>query len=473
MNIVFAASESAPFIKSGGLGDVMEALPKELSKGGNKVSVFIPYYRDIKIKYEEELEYLSCFDLHLSWRNLYCGIFKKEINENLTYYFIDNEFYFGREGGIYGHLDDGERFAFFQKAIIEAIIHLNIDAEVIHVNDWQTACIPLILKATGGYGENIRKIKTVLTIHNIEYQGKADKSFITEVLGVDPEWSGAAEFDGCFNSLKCGIVLCDRLSTVSPTYAFELRHAYFAHGLSQIISENSYKMKGILNGIGDNVNPKDDGFIYKKYWAGRYKTKCDNKAMLQKELGLIENPDIPVFAVISRLVDHKGIPLIERVGENIPLKGAQLVVIGTGEKRFEDYFRWLADKYPGMVSSNITFSNELASKVYAGADFFLMPSKSEPCGLSQMIAMKYGTIPIVRETGGLFDTVPPYNEMTGEGRGFTFKVYNAHDMLDAIMRAIEFYGKKEPLKALSKKIMLEDFSWTGAAKEYLNLYNGG
>lgn len=473
MNIVFAASESAPYIKTGGLGDVMGALPEELSKTGNKVSVFIPYYSDIKRKYESELTYVCCFDVPLSWRKLYCGIFKKEINENLTYYFIDNEAYFARDGGIYGYDDDGERFAFFSKSILEAFYRLGFVPEVIHLNDWQTAYIPLLIKATDGYGESVRKIKTVLTIHNIEYQGKADKSFITDILGISEGWSGAAEFDGCFNALKAGIVLSDKLTTVSPTYAFELRHAYFAHGLSGIISENSYKMKGILNGIGDNVSPKTDPFIYKNYQAGRYKAKCENKAALQRELGLVENPDIPVFAVITRLVDHKGIPLIERVGENIPEAGAQLVVIGTGEKRFEDYFRWLQSAYPGMVSSNITFSNELASKVYAGADFFLMPSKSEPCGLSQMIAMKYGTVPIVRETGGLFDTVPPYNEETGEGRGLTFKVYNAHDMLDAVYRAIGLYTKKDLLKALVKKIMLEDFSWAGAAQEYLDLYHGG
>ncbi len=470
MNIVFAASESAPFIKTGGLGDVMGALPKELSKGDNKVSVFIPYYRAVKEKFESELEYLCNFDVYLSWRNLYCGIFKKEINKNLTYYFIDNEFYFSRDGGIYGHNDDGERFAFFSKAVIEAVSRLDIPAEVIHANDWQTSLIPLLIKSNDGYGENIKNIRTVLTIHNIEYQGKANENFVSEVLGISEKWADAARFDGCFNALKCGIVLCDKLSTVSPTYAFELRHEYFSHGLSGIISENSYKMKGILNGIDEDVSPKKDNWIFKKYWAGRYKTKLENKAAMQRELGLSENPNIPVFAVISRLVDHKGIPLIERVGEDIVKSGAQLAVIGTGEERFENYFRWLANEYPGAVSSNITFSNELASKVYAGADFFLMPSKSEPCGLSQMIAMKYGTIPVVRETGGLFDTVTPYNAETGEGRGFTFKVYNAHDMLDAVKRAIEFYSDKTALKAVVKRIMTEDFSWEKAAKEYINLY---
>lgn len=473
MNIVFATSEGAPFIKTGGLGDVMGALPLELSKGEDRISVFLPYYRQVKEKYEGELTYVTSFEVPLAWRNLYCGIFKKEINENLVYYFIDNEYYFKRDGGIYGHTDDGERFAFFSKAILESLIHLGLPCDVIHSNDWQTAYIPLLLKATQGYSEEIKRIKTVLTIHNIEYQGKADLNFIPEILGISSEWNGVCEFDGLFNSLKSGIVLCDKLTTVSPTYAFELRHAYFAHGLSGIISENAYKMTGILNGIGDNFNPATDNAIYKKYTPGRYKAKQENKLALQRELGLVENADIPMFAIITRLVDHKGIPLIERVGEKIPEAGAQFVIIGTGDTRFEDYFRWLQSRYPGMVSANITFSAELASKVYAGSDFFLMPSKSEPCGLSQMISMKYGTIPIVRETGGLFDTVMPYNHETGEGRGFTFKVYNAHDMLDAIYRAMDLYSRKNELKALVKKDMSEDFSWGKAAKEYRNLYYGG
>lgn len=468
MNIIFATSEAAPFIKTGGLGDVMGALPVELSKGEDKISVFLPYYGDVKRKFEAELTYVTNFDVFLSWRNLYCGIFKKEINKNLTFYFIDNEYYFRRDGGIYGHNDDGERFAFFSKAIIEAVIKLGLPCDILHANDWQTAYIPLLIKATYGYGEEIKNIKTALTIHNIEYQGKADKSFLTEILGVSAEWSGASEFDGCFNALKCGIVLCDFLTTVSPTYAFELRHEYFAHGLSGIISENGYKMRGILNGIGDNFSPVTDGYIYKKYQAGRYKAKCENKAALQKELGLIENPDIPLIGIVSRLVDHKGIPLIERVGEEIIRKGAQLVVLGTGDARFEDYFRWLQGRCPGMVSANITFNNELSSKIYAGCDFFLMPSKSEPCGLAQMIALRYGTIPIVRQTGGLNDTISDSGD--GKGNGFTFASYNAHDMKHAVERALEGYKDRDGWNILKKRAMDCDNSWNTSAGSYIGLY---
>ena len=455
MNIVYAASEGAPFIKTGGLGDVIGSLPLELSKGEDKIFVFLPYYKGIKNKYEKDLEYVCCFNIYLAWRMPYCGIFRKKINDNLYYYFIDNEFYFMRDG-IYGYNDDGERFAFFSKAVMEAMYHLDITPDIIHCHDWQTSVIPLFMKAVYAPIERYSKAKTVLTIHNIEYQGKADKSFVTEVLGISGDYTSVCEYDGCFNALKSGIVLCDKLTTVSPTYAFELRHEYFSYGLSGIITENAYKMRGILNGIGDNVGPESDKFIFRKYRAGLYKPKCDDKAFLQKKLGLFENPDLPVVAIISRLVKHKGVELVECVGDEIADSGIQL-----------------AGRHPGMVSANITFDNALASMVYAGADFILMPSKSEPCGLSQIIAMKYGTVPIVRETGGLFDTVPPYNYETGEGRGFTFKVFNAHDMLDAVRRAAELYKDKDRFKKLVKNIMSVDFSWKNAAEEYKKIYYGG
>lgn len=469
MKIVFAASECGPFIKTGGLGDVIGALPPELARGGDEISVFVPYYKKIKEKYESELEYICCFDVYLSWRKLYCGIFKKQISDNFNVYFVDNEYYFMRDE-CYGHPDDGERFAYFSKAVLEAFYHLDMNPDAVHCHDWQTATIPLLLKSTYGLIDRYAKIKTVLSIHNVEYQGKADLNFVTDVLGISAQWNSVCEFDGLFNGLKSGIVLCDKLSTVSPTYAFELRHAYFAHGLAEIISENSYKMTGILNGIDENVGPASDEYLYKKYRAGRYKTKLENKAFLQETLGLRVDENIPVVGMISRLVTHKGLELLERVGDEIAGRGIQLVILGTGDARFENFFRQLAARHPGMVSANITFSNELASRVYAGSDFLLMPSKSEPCGLSQMIAMKYGTVPIVRETGGLFDTVYPYNPETGEGRGLTFKIFNAHDMLDAVVRAAELYRDKNKMKALVKNIMSIDFGWKNAAEEYKKLY---
>ena len=352
------------------------------------------------------------------------------------------------------------------------LMHIDFEPDIIHINDWQTSLVPAFLRSQYYQMEKYRKIKTVLTIHNIEYQGKMPNEFLSNVLGMDEGMRNVLTYGGCLNFLKSAIVLCDKITTVSRTYSYEIRYAYYAHGLDRILEENSYKLCGITNGINTDIfNPNKDKNIYFNYKAGEVLKKRDNKLALQREFGLEENGDIPVVSMISRLVAHKGLDLVARVSHEIMNLGVQLVILGTGDEKYENHFRHMAYVYPGRVSANIKFDTALASKIYAGSDIFLMPSKSEPCGLSQLIAMRYGTIPVVRETGGLFDTVPALNPETLEGRGFTFKVYNAHDMLDAVRRAVEFYYDKVKYTKVVKNIMKYDCSWKKAAAEYVNVYN--
>ncbi len=479
MKILFAASEAAPFIKSGGLGDVMGALPPQLSKNPDaEVAVILPYYDKIKEAGFENIEFLTSFGMTLAWRNCHVGIFKAEIKKRgagkrkgtkVTYYFVDNESYFCR-GTLYGCEDDGERFAYFSKAVLEALQHIDFVPDIIHANDWQTGFLPLFLKAHYSHIDLYKNIKTVYTIHNIEYQGLANGDFLQDVLGVDEKYRIDATHDNMINAMKCAIVLCDKLTTVSETYANELSFSYFAHGLQDIISDNRYKTCGIVNGIDtDLYNSAKDEKIPHKFTAEKLAGKEKCKKALQKELGLPES-DVPMFAMITRLVKHKGLELVEGVLENLAKMDIQLVIIGTGDKHFEEMFKHAAQAYPEKISANILFDAKMASKLYAAADFFLMPSKSEPCGLSQMIAMRYGTIPIVRETGGLFDTVKPVNTETSEGRGFTFKLFNAHDMLYAIERAADFYKDSEKMAKLRAGVMKIDFSWEEAGEKYLWLY---
>ena len=474
MKILFAASEAAPFIKTGGLGDVASALPAELSKiQGNEVAVFIPYYSAIKYNKEIKAEYITSFTVPLAWRNIYCGIFKAKRRigrKSVTYYFLDNEYYFGR-GHLYGDTDDGEKFAFFSKAILESLQHIGFYPDIIHCNDWQTAFLPLFYKAFYRNINEYSNIKIVYTIHNIEYQGKADPGFLPEVLGVSEYWRGVVSFDGLINAMKSAIVLCDKLTTVSPTYSHEILYAYFAHGLEKILQENSYKLVGILNGIDTKVfDPKTDKNIYKNFEHGDIALKAENKKFLQQQLGLEVSDQIPMFAMISRFVPHKGIDLVERVIEDMAQMNIQLVLLGTGYENYENTFKYYDYAYHNKISANIKFDGPLANMIYAGADYFLMPSKSEPCGLAQMIAMRYGTVPIVREVGGLYDTVPPIDMETLKGRGFTFKTYNAYDMLDAVRRAESFFYQTEKRAAVVDNIMKEDFGWKNSAKKYMNIY---
>ncbi len=470
MKILFVSSEAEPFAKSGGLGDVAGSLPLELSKEkDNEVCLIMPFYKSIKENTALNIEYVCNFYVPLSWRNCYVGIFKKKVGK-LCYYFIDNDYYFSSNG--YGYENDGERFAFFSKGVLEALMHISFEPNVIHCNDWQCGFIPLFLKAHYGGLKMYSDIKTVFTIHNIEYQGKAEKSFITDVLGVSADFEEAIMHDGMVNAMKTGIELSDKVTTVSKTYSYEIRYEYFSHGLDSVLNKNAHKIQGVINGIDiKKYNPKTDKSIASFFDYKNTEGKRACKAWLQKEKGLFENSDIPMVSIISRLVPHKGMELIERVADELCSLDIQLVILGTGYREYEDLFKTLEYRYRGKVSSNILFSGELASQIYAASDFLLMPSKCEPCGLSQMIAMHYGTIPIVRETGGLVDSVQPINVQDLSGDGFTFKSYNAHDMLGAVKRGIEFYHSgTENLKKVRTNIMKKDFSWKKSAQEYISIY---
>lgn len=472
MKILYAASEAAPYIKSGGLGDVLEALPKALSELDNfEVGVILPFYKTLKDDSAFKPEFVTNFYMPLGWRTSYVGIFKLKKGK-ITYYFVDNEYYFNREGGYYGHYDDGERFAYFSKAILESLRYIDFYPDVIHLNDWQTACVPVFYKAFYQSIPEYSAIKTVFTIHNIEYQGKMPLDFKETIMGLPSDMFGAMEYDGCVNFMKSAIVLADKITTVSRTYAHEIMHAYFSHGLDPILRENSYKLTGIVNGINQSIyNPKTDKHIAKHYSATTPAGKAICKCTLQDKLGLEIRNDIPIVSMVTRLVSHKGLDLVERVLPDLLSRNIQLVVLGTGDSKYEDMFRFAEYNYRGKMSACITFSQSLASEIYAGSDIFLMPSKSEPCGLSQLIAMRYGTIPVVRETGGLFDTVPALNPETMEGLGFTFKLFNAHDMLSAVDRAAAFWHDAKKREELIKKLMKHDSSWNGAVQEYAAVYN--
>ena len=473
MKILLATSEAAPFIKTGGLGDVAAALPKALAETPNtEVYVFLPYYKAIKDNPEFEIEYITNFTVPLSWRNVYAGLFRAvSKRKKLQYYFIDNEYYFYRDG-CYGHYDDGERFAFYSKAILEALQYLDWYPDVIHANDWQTAMVPVFLRA---HYMNVAKyppIRTLFTIHNMEYQGRFPDEFVDEVLGLPEDWKSTMHFDTCTNLMKAAIHTADRVSTVSRTYAFEIQDPYYAHGLHDVLRQHAYKLSGVVNGIDTDVfNPAGDPLIYANFDASTLEKKAENKQFLQQRLGLAVR-DVPMVIMITRLVGHKGVDLVQAVMDDLMWDDLQLVIIGTGERQYEDMFRAYAANFPAKMSANIVFDNTLAHQAYAGADLVLMPSKQEPCGLTQLIAMRYGTIPVVRETGGLFDTVPAYNVETGEGNGFTFKSYNAHDMLDAVRRGESlFYNDKEHWTALQKSVMAYDSSWKRSVQEYWDIYH--
>ncbi len=471
MKILFAASEAAPYIKSGGLGDVAQALPEALSREKDcEVTVFLPYYAAIKNNPAFNIEYVTDFTVPLSWRRVYCGLFRAASRrKKLTIYFIDNEDYFLRTG-TYGYYDDGERFAFFSKAILESLRYLDYYPDVIHANDWQTALIPLFLHAHFRHLPEYRQIKTVFTIHNIEYQGIANNSFLQDVLGVDESFRPIMTYNDCINFMKGAIELSDAVTTVSRTYADEIRYAYYSHGLHPILIANGGKLSGIVNGINCSVfDPMTDPAIPAHFGPDDTGGKAVCREALRRELGL-EMRECPIISMVTRLVSHKGLDLVRHILPDLMYRDVQFVILGTGEPEFEDFFRYAADRWHGRVSANIKFDAGLANRIYAGSDLFLMPSKSEPCGLSQMIAMRYGTIPVVRETGGLRDTVPPINVQTGEGMGFTFQSYNAHDMLDAIDRALAFLSDRDRYAAQIRKLMKTDFSWSAAVVRYMAVY---
>lgn len=470
MRIAMVASEAAPFVKTGGLGDVMQALPTELAKlRGNEVCLFLPYYKRIKQNSAIEVEQVGTFSIDLSWRESYVGIFRlKSRRKKLQVYFIDNDYYFGARGTIYGDFDDGERFAYFSKAVMAALYYLDFKPDILHCHDWQAAMAVIYCRAL--YGAWCPETKTVFTIHNVEYQGWADTSFFENALGLPEEYRGKLTFDGAINVMKGAIEVADIVTTVSKTYAEELRYPYYAHRLDGVL--RGAWLWGITNGIDTSVyNPSTDAALAANYSAQEMLGKWENKRALREELGLRTDTDAPILAMVTRLAGHKGIDLLCYIANRLMEREVQLVVVGTGEKQYEYALSGLARQYPGRVAVCLCFDSKLASRVYAGADMYLMPSKSEPCGLSQLIAMRYGTVPIVASTGGLRDTVPPYNGETGEGRGFTFQSYNADDFLGAIDRAVGlYYNDRCRWNELAKHDMECDFSWQAPAAEYMQLY---
>lgn len=477
MKILFATSESFPFIKTGGLGDVSYALPKALRQSGIDVRVIIPKYSQINEEFRSNMKLIKEFRVNIGYRNQYVGLQYMEY-DGVIFYIIDNEYYFKRNEGIYGYYDEAERWAYFSRAVLESIKHFDdFSPDIIHCNDWQTATIIPMLKE--GYAKSnddiYKRIKTVFTIHNIEYQGIFNRSILGDLLGFSDEYFIESAFKYNHDSIsymKVALNYADKISTVSPTYAEEIKTAFYGKGLEEVVSYRHYDLFGIVNGIDyDIFSPETDINIYAQYNDKNLKNKIINKKKLQKELNLPVNAEIPMIGIVSRLVSQKGIDLIECVIEDILKMDVQLVVLGTGDTKYEDMFRYFAYKYPDKLSANIYYGNELSSKIYAASDMFLMPSLFEPCGLGQLIALRYGSIPIVRETGGLKDTIESFNEFTGEGNGFSFKDYNAHDMLYTIERAINFYKDKKVWDKLTKRAIKEDNTWNRSAEKYIELYS--
>lgn len=466
--IVFLGSEAAPFIATGGLADVMGSLPKALAKT-NDVSVILPLYSSINPEFREKFTFLTSFNVSVSWRLQYCGVFFYEY-QGVKFYFIDNEYYFKREGNIYGFYDDGERFAYFSRAALDTIARLNIYPDVLHCNDWQTAASIIYLKGMYYGDQNFSKIKTLFTIHNIEYQGIFGIDTFGDLFGFPDAIKNFVEFDGNVNLMKAAIEMSDAVSTVSPTYAEEIKYSFFAHGLENIININAHKLSGILNGIDvDYYNPESDKYLFANYTVDNLAGKAICKKELQKMLSLPVREDVPVIAVISRLVSHKGLDLIRSAIESLLTQDVQIVILGKGEIAYENFFENIAKTYSGKCVSIIAYNQDLSRKIYSGADIFLMPSKMEPCGLSQMIASRYGTVPVVRETGGLNDSIKAYTGV--KGNGFTFSDYNAHDMLYVINEAIRTYHDKNAWADVQKRAMTTDFSWKVQSGEYEKLYN--
>lgn len=466
MKVLFAASEAYPFAMSGGLADVAGALPKALRSRFVGCRVVMPLYGTVSEEMRSKMKFITHITVPVAWRRQYCGIFEAHI-DGVIYYLLDNQYYFKRDT-LYGHYDDAERFAFFSRAVLEIIPYIDFTPDIIHCNDWQTAMIPVYKDRF--YHEGIYKdIKTVFTIHNIQYQGKYGYELLGDVLGLSESDSHLVEYESCVNLMKGGIECADRVTTVSRTYAEEILTPWFSHGLDEILKLRQFKLSGIVNGIDVDVyNPETDPLIYEGFSAENLEGKAVNKAKLQEEMGLPVKPDVPVIGIVSRLVSHKGFDLVKRVFEDMLKADIQFAILGSGEWEFETFFYGMKEKYPDKVGLRLGFIPQLAHRIYAGADIFLMPSKSEPCGLAQMVALRYGTIPIVRETGGLKDTIQDSGD--GKGNGFTFATYNAHDMLDAVWRSLAGYADREGWEILVKRAMYCDNSWKRSAGEYIKIY---
>lgn len=470
--VLFVASEANPFAGTGGLADVIASLPKALAaKGEYDVRVVIPLYQAVSPAYRATFRFEGNFNVPVAWRNQYCGVFSLKY-DGVTFYFIDNEYYFKR-GNLYGYYDDGERFAFFSRAVLEMMQYLDYYPDILHCHDWQTALSVVYLKTIYANRYGYDHIKALFTIHNIEYQGKYGYELLSDLFGLPEYCKQILDYDGCLNLMKGAIQLAERFSTVSKTYASEIKNPYFAHGLEYMTTQNEYKLVGILNGIDENVyDPSKDDKLFAAYSAKDTSGKKICKTELQKMLALPVREDVPIIAIISRLVPAKGLDLVKCVFEELLAEDVQVIVLGKGDGEYEDYFRYIAERYSGKCRAIIAYNRDLSSKIYSGADIFLMPSKHEPCGLSQMIACRYGTIPVVRSTGGLADSIIAHNEGNREGgNGFVFHTYNAHEMLYVLKDAIYTFGKKEEWSKIMKNAMTTDFSWDRSAGEYERLYD--
>ena len=466
MKILFASSEVAPFIKTGGLADVAGSLPQALAREGHEVKVILPLYEGIGQEWREQMTFLKYFNVTLSWRQVYCGIFQLE-REGVAYWFVDNEYYFKR-WQLYGHFDDCERFAFFSRAIIETPGQLDWAPDIIHCNDWQTAMIPVFYRVLYQYHQEYENIRILYTIHNIQYQGVYGKEVITELMGIPTYHTNLLEFDGMVNLMKGAIETADRITTVSPTYAKEILDPWYSYGMDRALVRRQDGIVGILNGIDVvGYNPETDPNIPKHYSAAKIQGKKDCRKALLEECHLTDT-NAPVIGIVTRFVAHKGIQLVQQTFHEMLQMGCRFVILGSGERLYEDFFREMQAEYPEQVHVTVGFVPAMARRIYAGADIFLMPSQNEPCGLAQMVAMRYGTIPVVRETGGLKDSV--FDAGGENGNGFTFKTYDAYDMLDAVKRACALFGDKRKWNALVRHAMKCDYSWNTSAEQYMELY---
>ena len=467
MKVLYASSEAMPFMMSGGLGDVAGSLPQALRKRLIGCRVVMPLYDTIRQELKDKMKFITHISVPVAWRRQYCGIFEAKAN-GVIYYLLDNQYYFKRDT-IYGQYDDAERFAFFSRAILEIIPYIDFKPDIIHCNDWQTALTPVYYSAMYANSPGYENIQTVFTIHNIQYQGMYGKEILEDVLGIPYDKANLLEYDGCVNFMKGAIECANKVTTVSPSYADEILDPWYSFGLDNILNERRFKLCGILNGIDTvSYDPETDKQIRANYSAGDSSGKKLDKEDLQQCMGLPVRDDVPVVGMVSRLVSHKGLDLVKEIADELlSTSEMQLVVLGSGDYEYENFFRGLAARYPDKVGIRIGFVPELARKIYAGSDMFLMPSKSEPCGLSQMVALRYGSVPIVRETGGLRDSVTDCGD--GKGNGFTFKSYNAHHMLDAIRRALTVYYNGD-WSALTDRALNCDFSWGRSANQYIKLY---
>ena len=472
MNILYVTGEAAPFCKTGGLADVSGSLPVALAARGHRVAVMLPLYDTISRQWRQQMTFRKYIYVDLAWRHEYCGLFSLEYR-GVTWYFVDNEHYFAR-GRLYGEGDDGERFGFFSRAVLDLLPLLEEMPEVIHCNDWQTALVPVYRQDLTGRWDALRGIRTVFTIHNIEYQGKFSPHTVTDLFGLDRGWyeGGTLDMDGCVNLMKGAMLCADAVTTVSPTYARQLRLSAYAEGMESVVQRCGEKFSGIVNGIDTaGFDPAADPVLPAHFSAGNLRGKATCKKALQQELGLQVQSDVPIISVVSRLVGHKGIDLICESLDNIMRTGCQLVMQGSGEEQYENFFRYAENRYKGRLCAYIGYNEDLAHRIYAGSDLFLMPSRSEPCGLSQMIAMRYGAVPIVRQTGGLADTVRSCQMGQEDGNGFVFADYSAFDMQYVISQAVDLYRSDlHGFRRVQKRGMTDDFSWNVSAGAYEALY---